>query len=161
MKITKEHSFPPIWNEKSTILILGTLPSIQSSKAGFYYMHPQNRFWKILSKVFETDFVLCGIEEKKQQLLELKIALYDVVQKCEIQNSSDAKIQNVQCNDLEEIIQNASIERIFLNGQKAYELFCRFYPHYTNKAILLPSTSSANASYSLDNLFEKWKIIRS
>ncbi|MDE7161659.1 MAG: DNA-deoxyinosine glycosylase [Anaeroplasmataceae bacterium] len=153
----KIHPFEPIYDSNSQILILGTLPSVESVKQGFYYMHPQNRFWKILSKIYSKDAYHMSIEEKKEFLLEHQIALYDVVAQCSIELSSDASIQNVRYTDIKMLIQKTSISRILLNGTKAYQLFLKAYPEYKDMAICLPSTSSANAKIQLEELTEHWK----
>lgn len=153
----KEHPFLPIFNEASQVLILGSMPSIVSVERGFYYMHPQNRFWKIVSKIYKEDAYVMNKEEKIQFILRHHLALYDVIASCDIKNSSDASIENVICTDIEEILKRAPIQRILLNGKKAYTLFCKAYPHYKDITFLLPSTSSANARISLEELSRIWE----
>ena len=148
----KTHPFSPVYNQYSQILILGSLPSVVSVERGFYYMHPQNRFWKVLSRIYEEDAYSMNIEDKTNFVLKHHLALYDVVASCDIKNSSDASIENVVCTDLEEILKNSDIHRILLNGNKAYTVFCKAYPQLKDMAIPLPSTSSANARISLDEL---------
>ncbi|MDE6656891.1 MAG: DNA-deoxyinosine glycosylase [Anaeroplasmataceae bacterium] len=153
----KQHPFEPIYNDSSHILILGSLPSLVSVERGFYYMHPQNRFWKILSKIYKEDAYLMSIEEKKAFVLRNHLALYDVVASCDIKNSSDASIENVVCTDIREILNHTSIQKILLNGNKAYTLFIKAYPELKDKALALPSTSSANARMSLEELTRVWE----
>lgn len=153
----KTHPFQPVYDKTSKVLILGTLPSIESVKQGFYYMHPQNRFWKMLSAIYHMDLYTASIEEKKEFLLKHSIALYDIIQSCEIQKSSDASIRNVSCTDLENILKESQIQLVLLNGKTAYEHFLKSYPQYKDIARCVPSTSSANARISLEELIELWK----
>ncbi len=153
----KSHPFDPVWSEQSEILILGSLPSIVSVERGFYYMHPANRFWKVLSAIYNVNLFEASIMERKVFLLHNNLALFDVIDSCEIRNSSDQSIQNVRVQNLEEIINNAAIKKIILNGKKAYELFSKAYPKYVSMALLLPSTSSANARWSLEKMVEVWQ----
>ena len=154
------HPFPPLYDEKSRILILGSLPSVKSREQMFFYGHPQNRFWKMISGVFE-EAVPQTIEEKKAFLLENHIAIWDVIASCDIAGSSDSSITNVVANDIERLLTEAPIEAVFLNGAKAYELFMK-YCSCKDKAEIckLPSTSPANAAWSLERLIEEWKKIR-
>ena len=154
------HPFQPLYNCESRILILGSLPSVKSREQMFFYGHPQNRFWKMISAVFE-EAVPQTIEEKKVMLLANHIAVWDVIKSCEIEGSSDASIRDVIPNDLSEILKIADIQTIYTNGGKAYELYCKYiYPVNGIKAHKLPSTSPANAGYSLDRLKEAWAEIK-
>ena len=158
--MTKSHNFDPVYDKKSRVLILGSFPSVKSREIAFYYGHPQNRFWKVLGSVFNEE-VPKDIEGKKSFLLKHHIALWDVIKSCDIVGSSDSKISNVVINDLNLIFQEANIEKVFINGTKAYELYMKYgYEKYKKEAIKLPSTSPANAVYSLDKLKEKWEIIK-
>ena len=158
--MTQSHNFDPVYDKKSRILILGSFPSVKSREIAFYYGHPQNRFWKVLGSVFNEE-VPKDIEGKKSFLLKHHIALGDVIKSCDIVGSSDSKISNVVINDLNLIFQEANIEKVFINGTKAYELYMKYgYEKYKKEAIKLPSTSPANAVYSLDKLKEKWEIIK-
>ena len=154
------HPFPPLYNSESRILILGSLPSVKSREQMFFYGHPQNRFWKMISGVFK-EAVPQTIEEKKAFLLENHIAIWDVIASCDIAGSSDSSITNVVANDIERLLTEAPIEAVFLNGAKAYELFMK-YCSCKDKAEIckLPSTSPANAAWSLERLIEEWKKIR-
>ena len=150
------HSFEPVYDKASEILILGTLPSVKSRENNFYYGHKQNRFWKVLATLLKEP-VPDTIEEKKAMLLAHRIALWDVIQSCEIKGSSDASIHDVIPNDLSRILETADIQTIYTNGGKAYELYCKYiYPVNGIEAQKLPSTSPANAGYSLERLKEIW-----
>ena len=158
--MTQSHNFDPVYDKKSRVLILGSFPSVKSREIAFYYGHPQNRFWKVLGSVFNEE-VPKDIEGKKSFLLKHHIALWEVIKSCDIGGSSDSKISNVVINDLNLIFQEANIEKVFINGTKAYELYMKYgYEKYKKEAIKLPSTSPANAVYSLDKLKEKWEIIK-
>ena len=151
------HPFEPLFDEDSQVLILGSFPSAVSREVNFYYGHKSNRFWKVMALVLVHPFVET-IEEKKKMLLEHHIALWDVIESCEIKASSDASIKDVKVNDINSIITKSKIDRIACNGDKAYKLYERYiYPNTGIKAIRLPSTSSANASYSLERLVEEYK----
>ncbi len=153
------HPFPPIYNKESEILILGSFPSVKSREGEFYYHHPQNRFWKVISTLYEEKLPLT-IEEKKEMLLRNHIALWDVIKSCEITGSSDSSIRNVTPNDVAAIIEEAKIDRIFANGGTAYRLYKKYILPQTERDILkLPSTSPANAAFSLDRLIEEWRYI--
>lgn len=155
----KKHPFAPVIHKDCRILILGSLPSVRSVQEGFYYMHPQNRFWKLMSAIYEFDFVTADISQKKEALLSFGIALYDVVAQCSIEASKDSTIQNAAVQDIRGLLRNTSIEKIVLNGKTAYSLFLKAYPDLTDMAVYAPSTSSANASYSLEKLTAVWRKI--
>ena len=156
MKSQISHPFPPLYDENSTILILGSFPSVKSREQNFFYGHPQNRFWKVLSGVLDCPLPQ-SIGEKKEMLLSHKIALWDSIGQCEIDGSSDASIRNVVPNDLSPILNSAQIRQIFCNGKKSHEMFRKYIePGIGQEAICLPSTSPANASWKTDRLIEKW-----
>lgn len=154
-----KHGFAPIIDENSKILILGSVPSVKSVESGFYYMNPQNRFWRTLSSITGVDFEKLSKEEKTQELLNLGIAIYDVVDECDVRGSSDSKISNATKTDIPSLIERGKIEKIFCNGKTAYRYFCEFYPELLDIASVKPSTSSANARFSLSDLVEEWKEI--
>ena len=155
-----EHPFSPIFDENSHILILGSFPSVRSREIGFYYGHPQNRFWKVLSEVFETE-IPNDIEEKRKFLSENKIALWDVIASCKIEGSSDSSVKDAVPNDISFILQKSGISELFTNGKLAYDLYSRYTESKTGiPAIKLPSTSPANASWNLERLVSAWKIIK-
>lgn len=155
------HTFGPVYDENSKILILGSMPSVKSREQQFYYGHPQNRFWKVLSAVFEKA-VPMTIEEKRKFLLDNHVALWDVIASCDIIGSSDSSIKNVKENDMSVILDRANIKAVFVNGTKAYELFVKYCKQYVDeegkpKLIKLPSTSPANAAWSLEKLTQTWR----
>lgn len=154
------HTFTPVYDEHSEVLILGTFPSVKSRENHFYYGHPRNRFWKVTAAVCGCE-VPQTIEEKKHFLLENNIAIWDVIASCDIAGSSDSSITNVIVNDIERLLTETPIRAVFLNGAKAYELFMK-YCSCKDKAEIckLPSTSPANAAWSLERLVEEWKKIR-
>ena len=153
------HPIPPIYNKESRILILGSFPSIKSREEGFFYGHPQNRFWKVVAKVFKEEAPQT-ISEKKEFLLRNHIAVWDVIQSCDIEGSSDSSIKNVVANDLNVILYTADIETIFVNGKTALKYYNKYTEHKVGRqAICLPSTSPANAAWSMERLVEDWKRI--
>ena len=153
------HEIPPIYDERSKILILGSFPSVKSRENNFFYHHPQNRFWKVLAQILKEDLPN-SIEEKKSLLLKNNIALWDVIASCEIEGSSDSSIKNVIPNDINSILEKSSITQIFCNGRLSESLAGRLYSKNININFLqLPSTSPANARFSLDKLIEDWKVI--
>lgn len=155
MKVT--HTFEPIYNEQSKILILGTFPSVKSRESAFYYGHPQNRFWKVLAQLTK-ELIPETIEEKKQMLLSHGIAIWDVINTCDIEGSSDSSIKNVVANDIAGLLHKSHIEMIYGNGDKACQLYNRFCKAQTGKEIIrLPSTSPANAAFSLERLITSWE----
>lgn len=153
------HSFEPVYDRASEILILGTLPSVKSRENNFYYGHKQNRFWKVLATLLKEP-VPDTIEEKKAMLLARRIALWDVIQSCDIKGSSDSSIKNVQPTDIGMILEKTNITRIYANGNKAGQLYKRYqFPVTGIEAMVLPSTSPANAAWSLERLCEAWRVI--
>lgn len=151
------HEIAPVYNEDSKILILGSFPSVKSRESGFFYGHPQNRFWKVLAGILEVP-VPVAIEEKKEMLLEHCIAVWDVIASCRITGSSDSSIKDVVPNDFEKILSTAKIERICANGATAWKLYEKYVKQSTGMdAVKLPSTSPANAAWSLERLIECWK----
>lgn len=154
------HPFPPLYDENSKILILGSFPSVKSREQMFFYGHPQNRFWKVVSAVSgkkcpET------IEEKRDFLFSSGIALWDVIASCEITGSSDSSIKNVTANNLSVILDSADIQKIFVNGKTAEKYYNKYTKNIIHKeAICLPSTSPANAAWSLERLIDAWQIIK-
>ena len=143
------HTLKPIYNKESKILILGSMPSIKSREANFYYANQSNRFWPIMEQLFNIQFKTN--QEKVQFLLKSNIALWDVIESCEINGSSDASIKEVKVNKIKELINNSKIEYVFCTGKLAYNLFNKYFnlPIIVN---YLPSPSSANASFSLAKL---------
>lgn len=155
-----KHEISPVYTAESRVLILGIFPSVKSRAAGFFYHHPQNRFWKMIGRLAGAQ-VPTSIEEKKQLLWQSKIAVWDVIQSCDITGSSDSSIKNVIASDLAVILDVAQIKGIYANGNKAYELYYKYqYPKMKRDIVKLPSTSPANAAYSVERLWEEWKQIR-
>ena len=155
------HPFPPLFNNESEILILGSFPSVKSREQLFFYGHPQNRFWRVLSAVF-NQVTPVTIEEKKAFLLKNKIALWDVIASCEIAGSSDSSIKNAKANDIRPILEGSSVRNIFVNGKTAKKLYNQYIlPVIGHDAVVLPSTSPANAAWNLERLIDAWKVILS
>ena len=151
----EKHTIAPFYNEDSEILILGSFPSVASREEGFYYAHKRNRFWKVLSSIFDEEIL-----DKKDFLTRHHLALFDVCASCEIKGSSDASIKEVVPNDLSEILKVSPIKVIFLNGETASKLYKKYMKDISILTITLPSTSPANATFSLEMLIEKYKIIK-
>jgi hypoxanthine-DNA glycosylase len=154
------HTISPVYDGNSKILILGSFPSVKSREQGFFYGHPQNRFWKVLASVF-SDEIPDTVARKRDFLLKHGVAVWDVIGECDIVGSSDLSIKNVKSNDIGAILKSAKIERIFLNGKTAE----KYYKKYLEKrvgiaATCLPSTSPANAICGLEKLIAAWKIIK-
>lgn len=157
--IVQIHPIPPIYDNESKILILGSFPSVKSREQQFFYGHKQNRFWRVLAQVLGCA-VPESIDEKRAMLLNHHIAVWDVIASCEITGSSDASIRDVVPNDLSRILSCADIRAIYTNGGKAHQLYQKYiFPVNGREAFLLPSTSPANAGYSLERLVEAWKVI--
>ena len=150
------HTFEPVYDKDSRILILGSFPSVKSREQNFYYGHPQNRFWKVIAALMEEP-VPKMIAEKRQLLLSHHIALWDVIYSCEIVGSSDSSIKNVTPNEIARICGESQIRQIYANGNTAGRLYQK---HIGENVIILPSTSPANAAFSLDRLIECWKVIQ-
>ncbi len=154
------HPIPPLFDENSKTLILGSFPSVKSRETAFFYGHAQNRFWSVLAVIYGVDKPET-VEEKKKLVLENNLALWDVIASCEIVGSSDSSISDVTANDLSIIINNSKVERIFVNGKTAEKYYNKYtYPKTGIKAVCLPSTSPANAAWKLEKLVEKWSIIK-
>ena len=151
------HTFEPIYNEYSEILILGSLPSVKSREQGFYYGHPRNRFWKVMAAVLECAEPVT-IEEKKAMLLANHVAIWDVIDSCDIRGSSDSSIRNVVPADIQRVLEGAPVKRIYANGKTAGQLYRKWVQPVTGCEIIdLPSTSPANAAMSLEKLVEAWR----
>lgn len=153
------HPIPPLFDSNSEILILGSFPSVKSREECFFYGHPQNRFWKVVARVLNEETPVT-IQEKTDMMHKHRIAVWDVIHSCEIEGSADSTIRNVVANDLSIILENADIKRIYVNGRKAEAMYKKYTEKQTDiKAIVLPSTSPANAAWNEDRLFEEWKQI--
>ena len=150
------HPIPPTYDENSEILILGSFPSVRSREMGYFYGHPQNRFWKITAALYNEP-VPMTVEERRAFLIRNHIAAWDVIAQCTIIGSSDSSIKDVVPNDLEKIISGSKIRKIFVNGRKAEEYYIKYQqPVLGREAVCLPSSSPANAAWSLDRLIKAW-----
>ena len=153
------HPIPPVYDARSRVLILGSFPSVASRETAFFYGHPQNRFWRVLGAVFGED-VPADVDGKRAFLLAHRVALWDVIAECEITGSADASIRGAAANDLSPIFETAPIERVFTNGQTAHKLYARHLAPRFGEDTPLPSTSPANASWSLERLVVAWRVIK-
>ncbi|HKL80340.1 MAG TPA: DNA-deoxyinosine glycosylase [Mobilitalea sp.] len=153
------HPIPPICKFDSKVLVLGSFPSVKSREGSFYYHHPQNRFWSVISRIYKEEQPTT-IEAKRQLLLKNKIAVWDVIQSCEITGSSDSSIKNVITNDILSLLNRADIRNIYANGGTAYRLYQKYCYESTGRDIIgLPSTSPANAAFSLESLIDHWSCL--
>ena len=153
------HPINPVFDNESRVLILGSFPSVKSREAMFFYGHPQNRFWKVIASLYGEE-IPTTVEEKKALLLRNHIAVWDVIASCDIEGSSDSTIKNVQPNDLSVILDNAQIKAIYVNGKTAEKYYKKYIEKIIKrKAVCLPSTSPANAAWSLERLLEAWRVI--
>lgn len=180
-KIT--HPIPPVWNSESQILLLGTMPSPSSRNAGFFYMHAQNRFWRLLFAVFGEELtytnkgfstaqttmqvradLAAAIKERRDFLIRHHIALWDVLASCEIKGAADASIRSATPNDFTKIFEQSKIRRVFCTGKTAFALWqkhCadRYESRFNLTSQCLPSTSPANATWSLERLIEAYSVL--
>ena len=167
------HEIEPVWNSKSTVLILGTMPSPKSREAGFFYMHPQNRFWKVLPQVFGDTLVFAynapqkdkAVEERIEFLCRNGIALWDVLKSCKIQGAADSSIKNAVPNDFAQILSESKIKRVFCTGNTAFTLWNKYcaalyQSRFDITVSCLPSTSPANAQYSLQKLVDAYSVLK-
>lgn len=152
------HEFEPVYDQNSRVLILGTFPSVKSRQQRFYYGHPQNRFWRVIAELTGSR-VPVGIAEKREMLLEAGIAVWDVIASCDIRGSSDGSIRNVKANDIAGLLERTRIRRVYANGDRAFRLYEKYCPDAGIPAVRLPSTSPANAAWSLPRLVEAWQVI--
>ncbi len=153
------HTLPPLYDGHSRVLILGTMPSPKSREAGFYYAHPQNRFWRVLPAVLGEPPPE-GIAGRREMCLRRGVALWDVLRTCEIEGAADAAIRSPEPNDLPWLLARAEIRAIFATGAKAAELYQKLILPQTGRPIVrLPSTSPANAAWTLERLIEKYMVI--
>ena len=155
------HTFEPVYDAQSRILILGSFPSVKSREQGFYYGHPHNRFWKVLAAILCCQ-IPKTIEEKKKLLLEHHIAIWDVIKSCEIKGSRDSSIRNVVPIDIKAVMKKTKICRIYANGKKAESLYKKYILPKTKVGItVLPSTSPANAAFQMNRLLSVWESMLS
>ncbi len=149
------HPFEPIADKNSRILILGSFPSVKSRETQFYYGHKQNRFWKVMAQILQCA-VPQTVEEKRTMLLTHGVAVWDILKSCDINGSSDASIRNPVPNDIAGLVDNTNIAAVFFNGKTAYGVYQKYSPWLTVPVQVLPSTSPANAAYSLERLCDSW-----
>ena len=155
----ERHPFEPVFDSHSRILILGSFPSVRSRETGFYYGHPQNRFWHVISALYDEAFPVENAS-RREMVLRHGIALWDTIESCDIVGSSDASIRNAVPNPISALLVDTSIRRIFCNGKRAFGLYNRYCATETGmSAVLLPSTSAANAAWNLEKLKEAWIVI--
>lgn len=155
-----QHPIPPFYDERSEVLVLGSFPSPKSREQGFFYGHPQNRMWKVLARVFGEP-VPTTVGRRKDFLARHHIAMWDVLASCEIRGASDASIAAETPNDIRPILQAAPIKAIYCAGGKAAQLYAKYVePVVQRPCLRLPSTSAANASWSLDQLAQAWSVLR-
>lgn len=151
------HPLEPIFNGTSERLILGSFPSVASREAAFYYGHPRNRFWQVLADVYDCPLPETN-DERRELILSKGLALWDVIASCSIRGSADSAISDVVPNDLSIILAAAPIKRIFVNGRTAEKYYMKFqYPKFGILPTVLPSTSPANAAWSMERLTEAWR----
>lgn len=150
------HELAPLFDSNSRVLILGTMPSPKSRELGFYYMHPQNRFWRVLSKVLNEPFPQT-VPERRSLCLRHGIALWDVLASCDIVGAADGSIKNAVPNDIGGLLKKCPIEAVFTAGKKAHALFSRFFPELRD--VCLPSTSPANRTISEDEMLIEYSRI--
>ena len=154
------HPIPAFFRPDSRVLILGSFPSVRSRESGFFYGHPQNRFWKVMAQLLE-DEAPGTVEEKAAFLERHRIAAWDSIHACDILGSSDASIRNVEPNDLTEILQTASVRHIYTNGKKSHEIYRSYcFPQTGVEDICLPSTSPANAAWTMEKLLTAWAVVK-
>ena len=151
------HPIAPVFDGNSKILILGSFPSVKSREQMFFYGHPKNRFWKVLASVFDDTLPLT-VNEKRAFLLKHGVAVWDVIASCDIIGSADSSIRNAKPNDIEIILSAADIKAIFVNGKTAEKYYNKYLKEKVHReAILLPSTSPANAKLTLEDLANLWE----
>lgn len=154
------HTFAPLYDANSKILILGSFPSVKSREQGFYYGHKQNRFWKVISAILKVDEPQT-IEDKKEMLLKAHIAVYDVIESCDIIGSSDSSIRNVVPSDIKTIVDKSQVSAVFCNGKTAGKLYKKYQAETCDLPMVeLPSTSPANAAFMVERLINSWQDIQ-
>ena len=156
---TIKHPLSPLYSSQSKLLILGSFPSVKTREYGFFYGHPQNRFWPLMEQLFRVE-LSTNIEERRKFLLNHHLAVYDSIYQCDIIGSSDASIQNVLPADLAPIFQTADIQQVFCNGATSFKYYKKYHAKQSGiTGVQLPSTSPANARYRLDDLLKEWSVV--
>ena len=162
-----DHPFAPVYDSKSRVLVLGTMPSPRSRTAGFYYMHGQNRFWPVIASLagerlgYANDAGSKAVDERRALVLRHGIALWDVLASCDIRGAADTSIKNPVPNDFSKLLVSSHINRIYCTGRTAYKLYTKLCEEATHiGAVCLPSTSSANRGHwPLDALIEAYRCV--
>ena len=153
------HPIPPLYDRDCRLLILGSFPSVKSREAKFFYGHPQNRFWPLLARLFDEE-PPSSIEQKKALALSHHIALWDSIASCSVVGSSDSSVRDVKPNDLTPILRGSRVTHVACNGTLSYTMYQRYlFPLTGIEAIKLPSTSPANAAFSMERLLAAWRVI--
>lgn len=156
---TVVHTIPPLYDRHSRVLLLGSIPSPKSREVGFFYGHSQNRFWRVLAAVLGEEMPQT-IDEKRAMCLKHHVALWDTIARCDIVGASDTSIRNAVPNDIGKLVRESEITRIFATGGKSAELYRKLIePQLHIPITQLPSTSPANAAWSLERLIEAYRVI--
>ena len=155
------HPFEPLFDENAEILILGSLPSVKSREQGFFYGHKQNRFWRLMARLYgEPEPAYDDIEAKKAIILNNHIALWDSIYSCDIIGSSDSSIKNVAPTDLKRVVEQSHVRRVYCNGSTSGKYYEKYHEARLGiRAVTLPSTSPANAAWTLERLTEAWSVV--
>ena len=154
------HPIPPFYRPDSRILVLGSFPSVKSRESRFFYGHPQNRFWKLMTLLLGEENVPATLDEKASFLERNRIACWDSIHECDIEGSSDSSIRNVVPNDIGAILEGTDIRNIYTNGRKSHEIYMKYcFPATGREALCMPSTSPANAAWSLERLAGEWRAV--
>ena len=154
-----QHPFGPLFGENSRVLILGSFPSVKSREQQFFYGHPQNRFWRVIAALYHQEPPVT-VAQKKTLILDYGLALWDSIASCEIAGSSDASIRRVEANDLSVVLDHCPIQRIYCNGKTSFQQYQKLIlPKTGREAVCLPSTSPANAQWTLEKLIDAWSVI--
>lgn len=155
------HPFEPLFDENAEILILGSLPSVKSREQGFFYGHKQNRFWRLMARLYEEpEPAYDDIEAKKAIILNNHIALWDSIYSCDIIGSSDSSIKNVVPTDLKRVVEQSHVRRVYCNGSTSGKYYEKYHEARLGiRAVTLPSTSPANAAWTLERLTEAWSVV--
>lgn len=154
-----KHPFGAVIDKDCKVIILGSVPSVKSENEGFYYMHKQNKFWKVMGILLNKDLYNGGVEYRKEVLLKNHIALYDAIEECDIVGSSDNKISNEIPADIKGFIAKSKICKVFCLGKKSYDITLKYNKDLQDIIVKLPSSSPANASYSVERLVQEWREI--
>ena len=151
-----EHPFQPLVFKDSKILILGSFPSIDSFEKSFYYAHPRNQFWKLLSEL--SAYPINNRDQKIWLLKVSKIALWDMVKNCTRDSLLDSSLEDIEVNNLAEFLEeHPTIEKVAFTGRLAERLFKIHFDYLEIETVYLPSPSSAYAKMSFEQKLEKYR----